>query len=293
MNDNNLNQNGMGGQPQPMQQPVQQPMQYQQPQPMQYQQPMQQPMQGGYGQQPMMQPPKKNNAFMIIVILLLVAIAGIGIYAVAGKKLTGGDTDKDKEKQTENKDKDKEKENEDDKDKDKDKDKDNDVATGQQYKLAGYIFTFPSNFEVEENAKSNCLDVLNRGSRYFAAIYVDPYSYDEYLTEGVQSIENDIVNGSKGTKISSKEETISGRKWYIVETVDPDGLYWTESFTKLDTYHTIVLFTQSASQNYNAMYSDLTSIADKVKSEADSFAPSSPESKKHVTIDHNRNVSFE
>ena len=282
MNDN-LNQNGMGmnnQQPQPMQpQPMQQPQMMNQG----YGQPVQNQMMQGYGQ-PMAPAPKKGNSFTIIIILLLLVIAGIGLYAVVGKDLLG--KDEEKTKTEEKKDKDKETPPTTNPDKPE-------VATGKQYKLNGYIFTFPESYEVEENAKSNCLDVLNRNSKYFVAFYVDPYSYEEYLASGVTAIENDIIAGSKGTKLSSKEETISGRKWYIVETVDPDGLYWTEAFTKLDAYHTIVLFTQSPNQNYNAMYSDLTSIADKVKSEYDTFAQPDAENKTHVQIDHERTVSFE
>jgi len=292
MNDNNFNQNGqqpvqgygqpMGGQPpvqgyaQPMQQPVQG-----------YGQPMQQPMMNQYGQQPMTgmppQAPKKNNTFTIIVILLLLVIAGIGLYAVVGKDLLNKDKIEEK-------------------DKDKGKDTGNGngnggevvtppVAEGNKYSISGYNFTIPTNYEVEENKEKNTFSITDKTNRYWVAFYVDPFSYSEMVTDK-KVFEDDLLTIENSSLVSSGEKTFNGRTWYVVMAVDTEGYYYTESWTKLDTYHCITILTITGSSDITKAYNDVSTIADNVKSEYDEFAKPGDD-RQHVTIEKKTDIKFE
>lgn len=297
MNDNNMNQNGMGvnnGTPdangvvqsnvvvQPQVQTPQAGVTPPQPMPAQPMQPMQQPVMGG--QMPAQPPQKKSNAFLIIIIILVVVIVGLLLVVVLGKKDdngsgTGTGTNVNDKK---------------DKEKDKDKDKDNPnggntVANGDTYELEGYIFSFPSKYEVEKG--TNDIEIYDPTNKYIVAFFVDPYTYDEELGE-VSYFENDILSATNTSIISSKEQTIAGRKWYIIESKGSDGVYYTEAFTKLDTYNSIVVVTYSGTSNITNIYKEISDIVDNVKSEYDSFSHNDGE-KDHTKVKHNDNVKFE
>jgi len=179
---------------------------------------------------------KNNTAFIIIVIVLVIAIAGVSTYGIV-KNTSNPITIKPSKVEKEG-------------------------TTKVDFK--GYTFSFPSTIKAKEI--NDGLQLRNKSEKYLAVIYFHTESYNTFL-QNPTYFEKNAESSTGGKLISSKEETIAGRKWLVGLTQDPEGYYLTFGVTTLPFAEgkTILTMRQAQTQDYNSIYKTFTNSIDSAK----------------------------